>query len=154
MGHYLVNFSVYTMAMAGLIMFALFVFKCCTGNGFSKKSSMLNVIDLMKLSPRKTLYVIKVENEKYLIAADIDTTSLIAKLDDKEDKIPDIQKQKFSDNTIKTDYIKKERTDKSLKLKNFDGLKSIEEFSSVVDFKPKSKKQPVMRELALKLKQQ
>ncbi len=100
------------------------------------------------------MYVIKVENEKYLIAADIDKNSLIAKLDDKEDKIPDIQKQKFSDNTIKTDYIKKERTDKSLKLKNFDGLKSIEEFSSVVDFKPKSKKQPVMRELALKLKQQ
>lgn len=140
MGHYLINFSVYTMAMIGLILFALFIFKCCMGNSFSKKTSMLNVIDSMKLSPRKTLYVIKVENEKYLIAADVDSTSLIAKLDDEKEQIQ-ITPPKI-------------REDNSFKLKSFDGIKSIKEFSSVVDFKPKAKKQPVMRELTLKLKQQ
>ena len=142
MGHYLVNFAVYTMAMVGLILFALFIFKTCTCNGFSRKSSMLNVIDSMKLSPRKTLYVIKVENEKYLIAADTDNTSLIAKLDDDAQKVPP-----------NLTFGSAKREDNSLKLKSFDGIKSMDEFSTVVDFSSKSKKTPVMKKLALKLKQ-
>lgn len=134
MGHYLINFSVYTMAMIGLILFALFIFKSCTSGAFSKKSSMLNIIDTMKLSPRKTLYVIEANNEKFLIAADMDKTSLISKLENNE-----------KPHTI-------QREDKSSQLKNFDGIKSMDDFSSVIDFQPRAQKGPVMRELAKKLK--
>ena len=82
MGGYLVNFSVYTMAMLGLISFAVFVFKKFTdGTMRSNKSKFLNVEESMTLSPRKTLHVVRAGNERFLIASDIDRTTLISKLD-------------------------------------------------------------------------
>lgn len=148
MTHYMINFSVYTMAMIGLIIFALFVFKKCSGDNFSRKNSSLDVLDTMKLSPRKTLYVIKANDEKFLIAADMDNTSLIAKLDENNEKIEKTE-NKITFSKV-TSPLKRE--DKSSQLKSFDGLKSMKEFSSVIDFKPREKKGPVMKELAKKLK--
>lgn len=82
MGGYLVNFTVYTMAMLGLISFAVFVFKKFTdGTMRSNKSKFLNVEESMTLSPRKTLHVVRAGNERFLIASDIDRTTLISKLD-------------------------------------------------------------------------
>ena len=82
MGGYFVNFTVYTMAMLGLISFAVFVFKKFTdGTMRSNKSKFLNVEESMTLSPRKTLHVVRAGNERFLIASDIDRTTLISKLD-------------------------------------------------------------------------
>jgi len=132
---YLASFSIYTMAMVGLIFIALFAFKTFSTKCFSKKSSMLNVEDSMSLSPRKTLYVINAQNERYLIAADVDRTSLIAKLDNKSER-----------------DILPTREDKSSNLTSFDGIDSLEEFASIIDFKKeKEAKGPMMRELAKKL---
>ena len=136
---YLVSFSIYTMAMIGVIFFALFVFKTFSNKCFSKKSAMLNVEDSMGLSPRKTLYVIKANNERFLIAADIDRTTLISKLDSKSEV-----------------ELKPAREDKSLDLDSFDGVECISEFASVIDFKDRANnshtsKGPMMRELAKKL---
>ncbi len=81
MGGYLGHFVVYTIAMVGIIYAALLVYKkFSTGCGFGAKSDFLKVEDSISLSPRKNLYVIKAGNEKFLIASDIDRTSLIAKL--------------------------------------------------------------------------
>lgn len=136
MVHYLISFSIYTLAMVGLIFAALFVFKIFSNKIFSKKSAMLMVEDSMSLSPRKTLYVINAKNERFLIAADIDRTSLIAKLDSEPEKdIPVL------------------REDKSYELSSFDGIESLNEFASIIDFqKERSKKGPMMRELAKKLR--
>lgn len=132
---YLINFSIYTLAMIGVIFAALFVFKKVSNGCFSKKSSLLKIEDSMNLSPRKTLYVVKAENERFLIAADIDSTALIAKLGSEEKNVIPL------------------REDKSLKLKSLDGIESLDEFSSVIDFnKVYSKKGPVMKELARKVK--
>ena len=82
MGGYLVNFTVYTLAMLGLISFAVFVFKKFTdGTMRSSKSKFLNLEESMSLSPRKTLHVVRAGNERFLIASDIDRTTLISKLD-------------------------------------------------------------------------
>ena len=135
MTHYLINFSIYTMAMIGVIFFALFVFKTFSNKCFSKKSSMLNIEDSMNLSPRKTLYVIKAENERFLIATDVDRTSLIAKLE-----------CNFQVESKPT------REDKSTHLSNFDGIDSLGEFASIIDFqKNKDAKEPMMKGLARKL---
>lgn len=131
---YLINFSVYTTAMIGVLFLALFTFKKFSNACFSKKSTMLSVEDTMKLSARKTLYVVKANNERFLIASDIDKTSLISKLDDKKE-------------------FYNSREDKSTKLTSFDGLESISEFASVIDFnQERRKKGPMMKELARKLK--
>lgn len=83
MGGYLVNFSVYTMAMIGLIFFALMVYKKFSGDGIlNKKSNFLSVEESISIAPRKNLYVVRAGNEKFLIAGDVDKTTLISKLGD------------------------------------------------------------------------
>lgn len=83
MGGYLVNFSVYTMAMIGLIFFALMIYKKFAGEGlYSKKSGFLNVEETINIAPRKNLYIIRAGHERFLIAGDVDKTTLISKLDD------------------------------------------------------------------------
>ncbi len=82
MGHYILNFSVYTMAMIGLICFALFVYKKFSLSTMNtKRRGLLKIDDVLSLSPRKTLYVIKAGDEKFLIATDADRTALISKLE-------------------------------------------------------------------------
>ncbi len=77
---YLANFIVYTLAMVGVMMLALFVFKNSTGAGCKKSSKFLKVLDTMSLGPRKTLYIVSAGEEKFLIAGDVDKTTLISKL--------------------------------------------------------------------------
>lgn len=131
---YLINFSLYTLAMVGVIFCALFVFKgVMTGKGFSKKSDFLSVEETMSLSPRKTLYVIKAGAERFLLASDIDKTNLIAKLEESSNGLQAL------------------RQDRSSELNSTDGITSLDEFN-LLDFKrEKTKKEPVMRELARKL---
>ena len=83
MGGYITNFTVYTMAMLGLIFFALFTYKkFFCGNSFGKKSNFLGIEESINLAPRKNLYVVRAGKERFLIASDVDKTSLISKLED------------------------------------------------------------------------
>jgi flagellar biogenesis protein FliO len=85
MGGYVVNFTVYTMAMIGLICFAVFVYKKITDGSFSSKNSKyLKLEETMSLTPRKSLHVVSAGKEKFLIASDVDRTTLIAKLQSSE----------------------------------------------------------------------
>ena len=78
---YLTNFIVYTLAMVGVIMLAVFVFKTTTSVSTKGGSKFLKVHDTLSLGPRKTLYIVSAGEEKFLIAGDIDKTSLISKLE-------------------------------------------------------------------------
>lgn len=87
MAAYFGQFIVYTIAMLGIIFAALFVYKKVTdGTGFGGRSDFLNVEDSISLSPRKSLYVIRAGHERFLVAADLDRTALISKLDDKKEQ--------------------------------------------------------------------
>lgn len=84
MGTYLINFIVYSMAMAGLLFVCLCIYKKTMLNTkCMKKNDELSIENALSLSQRKTLYVIKAGNEKFLIAADTERTSFLAKLDEK-----------------------------------------------------------------------
>lgn len=80
---YLTNFIVYALAMVGVIILALFVFKYSTGVKVhnNEKNRGLKVIDTLSLTPRKTLYIVETGNEKFLIAGDTERTTLISKLE-------------------------------------------------------------------------
>ncbi len=87
MAAYFGQFIVYTIAMLGIIFAALFVYKKVTdGTGFGGRSDFLNIEDSISLSPRKSLYVIRAGHERFLVAADLDRTALISKLDDKKEQ--------------------------------------------------------------------
>lgn len=134
MGGYLVNFSIYTLAMIGIIFAALFVVKNFSTKCLNKKQGNLNIEESMNLNPRKTLYIISAQGEKFLIASDTERTTLISKLGEE----------------VKTEN--KIRIDKSHELNSFDGIKGIDDFTTIIDFnKEKMNKKPVMKELAKKL---
>lgn len=91
MGHYVVNFAIYTMAMIGLICFALFVYKKFAINAITtKRKGILKVEDALGLSPRKTLYIVRAGKEKFLIAADLERTTLISKLNFEDNLISEL----------------------------------------------------------------
>ena len=83
---YLANFMVYTLAMVGIIVIALLVFKNSTGIGNKNSAKFLKVHDTLSLGPRKTLYIVSAGKEKFLIAGDVDKTTLISKLETNEKK--------------------------------------------------------------------
>ena len=90
---YLTNFIVYTLAMVGVIVLALMVFKNATNIGKKSNSKYLKVHDTLSLGPRKTLYIVSAGDEKFLIAGDVDKTSLISKLEKKGNEDISLEEQ-------------------------------------------------------------
>ncbi len=100
---YLITFSVYTLAMIGVLFIAFIVWKNSLNFGPRNKQSSIIIEESLSLNPRKTLYVIRIKNERFLIASDIDKTTFLAKLEDNE-KISDFKEEKqvqarFTENT-------------------------------------------------------
>ena len=81
MGTYLLNFLVYTMAMVGLLFLGVMVYKkTMVGNNSAQNTKGLKIDNALRLSPRKTLYIVNAGSERFLIAADLDRTTFLAKL--------------------------------------------------------------------------
>ena len=152
MGIYLVNFLVYSMAMVGLLFVCLLVYKKTMGNNCGKKNSEdLTVENAMNLSARKTLYIVKAGDEKFLIASDAERTTFLAKLNDTQNTIT----QQISDSRNFSSF--------SVNQKEFNIEKSHEEqykekgvdYTEVMNAINNTKhKQPVMKEILRKLDQQ
>ena len=108
---YLANFIVYTLAMVGVIVVALLVFKNSTGINTKGSSKCLKVLDTLSIGPRKTLYIISAGEEKFLIAGDVDKTSLISKLNTKNDceekisAIATLENEDFSTKSFKETMV-------------------------------------------------
>lgn len=136
---YLTNFIVYTFAMVGVLVLALFVFKTTASGNVKNGSKYLKVHDTLSLGPRKTLYIVSAGEEKFLIAGDVDKTSLISKLG--ESKFTDT-KQVTSTETFKNT------------LENLPTKTSYMDKSAVGIYKTQNKPyDSVMKNLAEKIKQ-
>ena len=103
---YLTNFIVYMLAMVGVLVVAMLVFKHTTNSGGKcSNGKCLKVLDTLSLGARKTLYIVSAGEEKFLIAGDTDRTSLISKLNTKpncEEKISAIVTAESSDYSTKS----------------------------------------------------
>lgn len=85
MGQYLVNFAAYTLAMVGLICLCMLVYKkSFLDAGNNSKVDFLKVENRLNLSARKTIYVIKAGEERFLVASDVDKTTFLAKLGEEQ----------------------------------------------------------------------
>lgn len=82
MHSYIIGFSVYTLAMIGIIFIGFTVVKKCslTRQGAKSRNNFLEIETSLALAPRKTIHVIRAGNERILIASDVDNTSFLTKL--------------------------------------------------------------------------
>lgn len=158
---YIVNFGVYTMAMIGIIVIAMLVYKKSSEFGTTNKNS-LKIDDKIALNARKSLYVVNANGERFLIAGDMDNTSLIAKLDINDNpQAKYITKRAESGDSKQfiTKSIPTLKKDVSVAQKALDDA-----FASMIPVSTKVKgekyldlkairKKPVMKELAKKLAQ-
>lgn len=102
MSSYIINFTVYTMAMLGMIFFAVFVYKkVMNGTIYKNGSKNLSIEERMNINPRKSLLIVKAGDERFLVASDMERTSLISKLNNPE---PNVQK---NDNVQNNDNVQK-----------------------------------------------
>lgn len=141
MGVYLINFLIYSMAMVGLLFLCLMIYKkTMIDNRFTKNDNDLKIENALNLSQRKTLYVIKAGNEKFLIAADVDRTSFLAKLNQNiQEKTPqNILPFPQTAQTIKKTQQESQVIDYS-------------EVMNAIKTTRNSQKQPVMKEMLRKL---
>ena len=84
MNGFIINFATYTFAMVGFIALALFIYKKSTAITTSEgRKDFLKIENSLKLSATKTIYVIKAGDEEFLIAGDTTNTTMLAKLEGK-----------------------------------------------------------------------
>ena len=97
MNSYLAHFAIYTFAMIGFIVIVLFVYKkTMYSQSDNLNKNFLKVENSLKLSPTKTVYVIKAGTERFLVAGDSANTTMLAKLDENNINIPDISESEKS----------------------------------------------------------
>lgn len=124
MSSYIINFTVYTMAMLGMIFFAVFVYKkVMNGTIYKNGSKNLSIEERMNINPRKSLLIVKAGDERFLVASDMERTSLISKLNNPE---PNVQK---NDNVQKN--VITQKTENTQKIQNMQKMQNNkEEFSA------------------------
>ena len=99
MTHYLIKFIFYTSGVIGILLIGYVVAKNFLAGGFvlSKKENNLEIEESLSLSPRKTLYIIKAFDEKFLVASDANSTTLLAKLNSEGEVVEKTaQEEEFS----------------------------------------------------------
>lgn len=80
---YIVHSLVAILAIFGLLFLALVVYKKTMNFPLNMKyKDYLKVENLIKLAPTKTVYILKAGTERFLVAGDAASTTMLAKLDD------------------------------------------------------------------------
>ncbi len=131
MYNYLVGFSVYTLAMIGIIFIGFFVVKKCSVSrrGARSHNNFLEIETSLSLEPRKTLHVIRAGGERVLIATDAEHTSFLTKLEINDENFKEDSKK---ESVNQTKYCSKSITES---FKNFDTPLQKEEIEQPKVFK-------------------
>ncbi|MBR2069268.1 MAG: flagellar biosynthetic protein FliO [Candidatus Gastranaerophilales bacterium] len=113
---YITAFIFYTLAMIGVLLLGFVIYKKTIMPIKQENKGMIKVIDKVAISPKKSLLVVRVKNEKFLIAMDAERTTFLSKLTDekmlKEQKEEKITEQKPSYNKNYVDDIQQQRLDR------------------------------------------
>ncbi len=88
---YIIAFSLYTLAMIGIFFIAFVVYKKTTDSNNSKLGEGIKIENMLRLSQRKSLYIVNVQGERFLIASDAENTTFLAKLADREIKVKEFE---------------------------------------------------------------
>jgi len=87
---YITAFIFYTLAMIGILLIGFVIYKKTFVLNRGESKNMMKILDCLQIAPKKNLLIVKVKNEKFLIASGAEHTTFLARLDDSKS---DIQKQ-------------------------------------------------------------
>jgi flagellar biogenesis protein FliO len=74
------------MSMVGFITLCLLTYKkLCQPNIKSNNGECLYVENALRLNPKKQIYIVRAGEERFLVASDAETTTMLAKLDSNSD---------------------------------------------------------------------
>ena len=106
MAQYIIGFTVYTLAMMGILFLAFVIAKkSMLSGGFGKqKNKTFYIEESLNIAPGKTFHIIKVKNEKFLVCADRERTSFLTKLEN-EQKPNKIVEKKAENTHLNTAYL-------------------------------------------------
>ena len=92
---FLIKTLFYTAGVVGFLFIAYIVAKNSMNGAivFKKKQGNLEIEETLSISPRKTLHIVKAFNEKFLIASDANSTTLLAKLNSNNELEEDNKKE-------------------------------------------------------------
>lgn len=92
MATYVTAFIFYTMAMIGIMLIGFVVYKKTFAINKADSKGIIKVIDSLPIGNKKMLLVVKIKNEKFLIASGVEHTTFLSKLE--EDNL-NIQKEQI-----------------------------------------------------------
>lgn len=85
MSGYFIQFLAYTFAMVGFLAVCLVTYKkFCQPTMMNNSAECLCIENALRLTPRKQIYVVRAGDERFLVASDADSTTMLAKLGDSQ----------------------------------------------------------------------
>lgn len=142
---YIAAFIFYTLAMIGVLLLGFVVYKKFFYEMKSNSKGMIKVIDRCAIAPKKSLMVVKIKKEMFLIALDCDRTTFLSKLssDSQAKKEFDSQEEKSE-----AEVIKEQKKVKAIS----DQFKKLYSSSVENDFEAQEEeKKPTRKEMVRKL---
>lgn len=79
---YVTAFIFYTLAMIGILLIGFVVYKKTFQVDKGENKGTIKILDSLPIGNKKTLLVVKVKNEKFLIASGLEHTTFLSKLED------------------------------------------------------------------------
>lgn len=80
-----IQFIAYTMAMVGFLSVCLLTYKkLCVQTSNGKNGDCLCIENALRLNPKKQIFIVRAGNERFLVASDSETTTMLAKLEDRD----------------------------------------------------------------------
>jgi len=82
MATYVTAFIFYTLAMIGIMLVGFVVYKKTFQTEKGANKGIIKVVDSLPIGNKKMLLVVKIKDEKFLIASGLEHTTFLAKLDE------------------------------------------------------------------------
>ena len=92
MATYVTAFIFYTLAMIGIMLIGFIIYKKTFMLNKADSKGLIKILDSLPIGNKKMLLVVKIKNEKFLIASGIEHTTFLSKL---EQENPTIQKEEI-----------------------------------------------------------
>ena len=147
--------------MVGVLLIGFVIYKKTMMTGKNDNKGMIKVLDSISIAPKKTLLVVRVKNEKFLIASDSERTTFLSKLSEDNQQSKQTKKaEEPSEMIFEEDLLKSlEKNHETKKVQNFEQQrlneiqKQFNELYEKDEIAPKINKKEMIKALIRDLEQ-